>query len=377
MTEQNNRHIPIVDLDAQYRSIKNEIDAAIASVVERSAYIGGTFVEQFEADFGKAVGAKHCVGVGNGTDALFIALKALGIGAGDEVIVPANSFIATAEVVTAVGANVVFADVREDDYCIDPKDVEKKVTQRTKAVIPVHLYGQPAPMDEIMAIAHNHNLFVIEDAAQAHLATYKGRKVGSIGTVACFSFYPGKNLGAYGDGGAIVTNDEAIASRCRMFANHGRAKGEKYDHEIEGYNSRLDGIQAAVLSMKLKHLSNWTAQRRNVAKKYTEMLCGIPELTLPKNFPDRECVYHLYVIRCKKRDALRRHLKEKGVEAGVHYPIGLPFLGAYKRLGHTEKDFPNTARLQREILSLPIYPELSETDQEYISASVRGFYLTR
>lgn len=372
MTEQK-KHIPLVDLSAQYQSIKNEIDATIASVLEHSAFIGGTFVEQFETDFAKTIGVQYCVGVGNGTDAIFIVLKALGVGLGDEVIVPANTFIATSEAVTGTGARVVFADCAAESYGIDPKQLALRITEKTKAIIPVHLYGQPADMDEIMAIAHAHNLFVIEDAAQAHLATYKGKKVGSIGIAGTFSFYPGKNLGAYGDAGAIVTNDEELAQRCRMIANHGRAKGEKYDHQIEGYNSRLDGMQAAILSVKLPHLSAWTVKRRSIAERYDAGM-EIPGLVLPKRFSDRESVYHLYVIRTKERDALREHLKEKGIEAGVHYPIGLPFLKAYQYLGYTEKDFPNTAQFQREIVSLPIYPELSEEDQRYIIGSIREFF---
>ena len=367
------KHIPLVDLGAQYRSIKNELDASISSVLEHSAFIGGTFVERFEDDFAKAIGVKYCIGVGNGTDALFIVLKSLGVGAGDEVIVPANTFIATSEAVTTTGARVVFADCGHESYGIDPEQIKRCITEKTKAIIPVHLYGQPADMDAIMTIARDRNLFVVEDTAQAHLATYKKKKVGTIGIAGTFSFYPGKNLGAYGDAGAIVTNDEQLAQRCRMFANHGRAKGEKYDHQIEGCNSRIDAMQAAILSVKLPHLSEWTAKRRRVAERYDTGL-EISELVLPKRYPDRESVYHLYVIRTKERDALREHLKDKGIEAGVHYPIGLPLLKAYQYLGYTEKDFPNTAQFQREILSLPIYPELSEADQQYVVESIREFF---
>ncbi|OGZ11350.1 MAG: erythromycin biosynthesis sensory transduction protein eryC1 [Candidatus Lloydbacteria bacterium RIFCSPHIGHO2_02_FULL_54_17] len=368
-------HIPLVDLGAQYRSIKNEIDAAIANVIARSAYVGGTFVEQFEREFAAAVGAKHCIGVGNGTDALLITLKALGVGAGDEVIVPANTFIATAEVVSALGAHVVFVDVREDDFCLDVDLVRKKITKKTKVIIPVHLYGMPASMDQLLALAREHGILILEDTAQAHLATYNKRTVGTLGVAGTFSFYPGKNLGAYGDAGAIVTNDGELATKCRMFANHGRAKDEKYDHQIEGCNSRLDGLQAAVLSVKLKHLPEWTKKRRAVAKKYTELLRDVPELVPPKTFAERESAYHLYVVRAKERDALRMHLKEEGIEAGVHYPIGLPYLNAYRHLElNKPDDFPVTYRLQSEILSLPIYAELSDPDLLRITDTIKNFY---
>ena len=360
------KNIPLVDLGAQYRSIKTEVDTVIANVLEHSAFIGGTFVQQFEEEFAKAQDVKYCVGVGNGTDAIIIVLKALGIGVGDEVIIPANSFIATSEAVTACGASVVFADCGSADYCISPESIAAKITIRTKAVVAVHLYGQPAQMDEIIALTKKHNLFLIEDSAQAHLAEYKGKKVGNFGIAATFSFYPGKNLGSYGDAGAIVTNDEALAVRCRMLANHGRAKGEKYDHNIEGYNSRLDGLQAAILSVKLKHLSEWTKKRRAVAQRYDEEFRGMKDLGIFPRVAERESVYHLYVVRTKKRDALREYLKAQGIEAGIHYPIGLPFLEAYKRLGHTPADFPHTAQFQNEILSLPIYPELTTEDQSRI-----------
>ena len=258
--------VPFVDLKTQYQSIKGEIDKAISDVLSSSAFIGGPFVKSFEDAFAAFCGAKHCVGVGNGTDAIFLTLKAMGIGAGDEVITAANSFIATAEAITMTGARVVFADIRPDTYNIDPEKIEQRINKKTKAVIPVHLYGQPADMDPILAIARKHGLTVIEDAAQAHGATYKGRTVGTLADAACFSFYPGKNLGAYGDAGAVVTDDGNLALKVRMMANHGRIA--KYDHEIEGVNSRLDGLQAAVLSAKLSHLPRWTIHRQNNASLY-------------------------------------------------------------------------------------------------------------
>lgn len=366
--------IPLVDLKAQYLSIKSEIDDAITRVIDETAFIGGKFAAQFEREFAAEIGVRHVVGVGNGTDAITIALRALLLKRGDEVIVPANTFIATAEAVTAAGGTVAFADVGEDGL-IDPEDVRRRLNKNTRAIIPVHLYGFPANMDAIMEIAQKHHLFVIEDAAQAHLAEYKGKKVGTMGSVATFSFYPGKNLGAYGDAGAIATNDEALAKKSRMLANHGRI--DKYDHEIEGYNSRLDGIQAAILSVKLEHLSVWTDKRREVAKKYSDALKSIPQLILPSMPAESRCVFHLYVVRCEERDALRDHLKKEGIETGIHYPIALPFLRAYAHFGHTAKDFPVAHRLQDEILSLPMYPELTDKEIECVVGAIKRFYVQR
>jgi len=367
--------IPLVDLRAQYQSIKKEVDAAISQVIDDTAFIGGKYAAAFEEEFANALGVGYCVGVGNGTDALFIVLKALGVGKGDEVIVPANSFIATSEAVTATGAHVVFIDCSSDDSCIDVGEVRKKITPKTKAIMVVHLYGQPAMLDELGAIAREHNLFLVEDAAQAHFAEYKGKMIGTFGVAATFSFYPGKNLGAYGDAGAIVTNDEALAIKCRMLANHGRAKGEKYNHAIEGFNSRLDGMQATILSVKLRHLSGWTKRRQELAHTYNEALSGIPGLELPPEILDRQSVYHLYVIRTKGREALREYLKSEGIETGVHYPIGLPYLSAYAYLNtQAPEDFPVTYRLQSEILSLPLYPELTEEQQMHIIHTIKDFF---
>jgi len=355
--------IPFVDLKAQYQSLKSEIDKAIQNVISDCAFIGGKYVKNFESEFANYCEAKYCIGVGNGTDALFISLKALGIGKEDEVITAANSFIATSEAITATGAKVVFVDCHPDYYTIDTSKIEEKITNKTKAIIPVHLYGQPADMSKINAIAKRYNLFVIEDAAQAHGAKYNNQKVGTFGEIACFSFYPGKNLGAYGDAGAIVTDNEELAKKCRMLSNHGRI--EKYNHEFEGYNSRLDGLQAAILSVKLKYLDGWIERRRQIAYLYNRLLQNTNIIT-PKELPETRCVYHLYVVRTKKRTELQKFLKEKGIFTGIHYPIGLPFLKAYSYLNHKPEDFPIIYKYQNEFLSLPIYPELTISQQKFI-----------
>jgi dTDP-4-amino-4,6-dideoxygalactose transaminase len=361
--------VPLVDLQAQYRSIKNEIDQAIASVISDAGFVGGKYVKQFEEEFAAFCVAKHCVGVGNGTDALFIALRSLGVGKSDEVITAANSFIATSEAITMAGAKVVFVDCDPRTYNIDTEKISSAITSRTKAIIPVHLYGQPADLPALQTIAKEFGLFLIEDAAQAHGAEFDGKRVGSFGDVACFSFYPGKNLGAYGDGGAIVTNNEELAMKCRMIGNHGRVK--KYDHEFEGVNSRLDGLQAAILSVKLKHLEEWTNKRREIAKIYGDLLKN-SEVMTPVEAPGLKHIYHLYVVRIPQRDAVQDALKTKGIDTGIHYPIPLPHLQAYQYLGHTSDDFPVTTQYSREILSLPMYPELSKVQIEYVCDQLRN-----
>jgi len=363
-------NVQFVDLQAQYASIKSEIDKAIADVIAQTAFIGGAHLQSFEAAFAQFCNVKHCVGVGNGTDAIFIALKALGIGQGDEVITVANSFIATSEAITATGARVVFVDINPKTYNIETKQIESKLTPRTKAIIPVHLYGQPVDMDAVLAIAKAHKLKVIEDAAQAHGAMYKGRIVGSLGDVACFSFYPGKNLGAYGDAGAIVTNNDEIAKKARMFANHGRI--DKYDHELEGINSRMDGLQAAILGVKLNHLKEWTQKRQRNARLYNEFLKGADVVT-PFEMKDVEAVYHLYVVRVNKqrRQELQTYLKSKGIATGIHYPIALPNLKAYSYLKSKESDYPEATKASQEILSLPMYPELSEEMIKAVAGAIR------
>ena len=366
-------NIPFVDLKSQYASIKGEIDGAINQVLAETAFVGGPFLDKFEKEFAAFCGAKNCIGVGNGTDAIFIALKALGIGPGHEVITAANSFIATSEAITMAGASVVFADVDPVTFNLDVTKLQSKITPRTRALIPIHLYGQPADMDPILKIAKEHNLKVIEDAAQAHGALYRGRKVGTLGDLASFSFYPGKNLGAYGDGGALVTDDDEVAGRARMFANHGRA--EKYNHTFEGVNSRLDGLQAAILSAKLNHLEEWTERRRTNASLYNDYLRDT-DLITPVEIDDVRAVYHLYVVRVKKdlRSALQEHLKSRGIGTGIHYPITLPNLKAYEHLGHAQSDFPEATRASQEILSLPMFPELTKEQIAYVGDSVRDFF---
>ena len=366
-------NVVFVDLQAQYASIKSEIDKVISDVITQTAFIGGAHLQSFEAAFAQFCNVKHCVGVGNGTDAIFIALKALGIGQGDEVITVANSFIATSEAITATGARVVFVDINPKTYNIDTKQIESKVTSKTKAIIPVHLYGQPVDMDSILAIAKTHKLKVIEDAAQAHGAIYKGRRIGSLGDVACFSFYPGKNLGAYGDAGAIVTNNDEIAKNAKMFANHGRI--DKYDHELEGVNSRMDGLQAAILGVKLKYLKEWTEKRRKNARLYNELLKGA-SVVMPYEMENVEAVYHLYVVRVKKelRQDFQAYLKAKGIATGIHYPIALPNLKAYSYLKSKETDFPEATRASHEIVSLPMYPELKEAEIQFVAEHVRNFF---
>lgn len=363
-------NIPFVDLKAQYDSIKTEIDTAISTVISQTAFIGGTHVKNFEEAFAKFCTVKHCIGVANGTDALFIALKALGIGAGDEVITVANSFIATSEAITLTGAKVVFVDINSQTYNIDTIKIEEKITTRTKAIIPVHLYGQPADMDPILNLAKKYNLKIIEDAAQAHGAIYKGRLIGSFGDMACFSFYPGKNLGAYGDGGAIVTNSDDLALKARMFANHGRIA--KYDHDMEGINSRLDGLQAAILNAKLKHLPEWTEARRRNADSYNKYLADT-DLITPVEIDDIKAVYHLYVVRVKKelRQKFQALLQSRGISTGIHYPIALPNLKAYAYLNHSENDFPYASKLSQEIVSLPMFPELEEAQIKYIANAIK------
>ena len=361
--------VPFVDLHAQYLSIKAEIDSAIAEVIAESAFIRGRHVDAFERAWADALKAKHCVSCANGTDALYIAMRGLGIKPGDEVITTAHSWIATSETITQAGGRVVFCDTREDTFNIDPRLIEAKITRATVGIIPVHLCGQPADMDEIMAIAKKHNLWVIEDCAQAHLATYKGKLVGTFGNAATFSFYPGKNLGAYGDAGCIVTNDDRLADWTATFARHG-GKGE---HVMEGINSRMDGLQAAVLNVKLPHLQQWTAARRRLAAHYNELLSGIDGLVTPKVEGDRSHVYHLYVIRSDRRDALKQHLGVAGVATVLNYSKALPFYPAYGYLEHAPEDFVNAYANQSRILSLPIYPEMTEEMIIYVAEAISRF----
>jgi dTDP-4-amino-4,6-dideoxygalactose transaminase len=361
--------IPFVDLHAQYLSIKSEIDAAIAEVISESAFIRGPHVDRFEQNWARTLGVKHCVSCANGTDALYIAMRALGVKPGDEIITSAHSWIATSETITQAGGRVVFCDTDRDTFTIDPASIEAKITSATVGIIPVQFCGQPADMEAIMAIAKKHNVWVIEDCAQAHLARYKGQLVGTFGDIATFSFYPGKNLGAYGDAGCVVTNDDHLADWMATFARHG-GKGE---HVMEGINSRMDGLQAAILNVKVPHLPAWTAARRRVAARYDELLNLLRDIVAPKVAPDREHVYHLYVIRTEKRDALKKHLAAAGVATVINYPKALPFYPAYAYLGHTPKDFPNAYFNQSQILSLPIYPEMTGEMMSDVVDSIAGF----
>jgi len=356
-------NVPFVDLKAQYETIREEVNFAIEQVLIESAFIGGRFVREFEDAFAQYLNVAHCIGVGNGTDALFIALRCLGIGPGDEVVTAANSFVATSEAATMAGARVVFVDCEPETYNIAPVKLEEAITPKTKAVIPVHLYGRPADMPTVMDIARRHHLFVIEDAAQAHGAMIADKRVGTFGHAACFSFYPGKNLGACGDAGAVVTNDEKLAQKVRMTANHGRCS--KYDHEFEGVNSRMDGLQAAILKVKLTHLEMWTQKRRTLALLYSQLLKD-SGLILPMEPSDARHVYHLYVIRIRNRDEVKEKLHQQGISSGIHYPIALPNLAAYGYLGYKPDDFPFATKYSKEILSLPLYAEMSEQQVQYV-----------
>jgi len=359
--------IPLVDLHAQYLSIKEAIDAAMRRVVDSSSFIGGACVREFEEAYAADYGVAHCVSVANGTDAIYIALRMLGIGAGDEVITSAHSWIATSETISQCGARPVFVDV-DEYYTIDPERIEAAITPRTRAIIPVHLYGQPADMTRIMAIAARHGLLVIEDCAQAHYATWNGRRVGTFGVAATFSFYPGKNLGAYGDAGAILTNDAQLAERMRMYANHGSLR--KHEHRIEGINSRLDALQAAILSAKLPHIHAWTRARQQVAAWYGEALRGAAAVDIPRVRSSASPVWHLYVVQLQDRDAVAARLAARGIQTGVHYPAPLPLLPAYAHLDARPEQFPVAVRNARRILSLPIYPELSRQQVELVARTL-------
>jgi dTDP-4-amino-4,6-dideoxygalactose transaminase len=359
--------VPFVDLHAQYLSIKPEIDAAIAEVIAESAFIRGPQVDRFEESWAARLGVKRCVSCANGTDALYVAMRGLGIKPGDEVITSAHSWIATSETITQAGGRVVFCDTDEETFTISPREIEEKITSATVGIIPVHLYGQMADMNAIMAIADKHKLWVIEDSAQAHLARCDGSLAGTFGNVATFSFYPGKNLGAYGDAGCIVTNDDRLADWMETFARH----GGKGDHVMEGINSRMDGLQGAILNVKLPHLNRWTEARRRVASRYHELLQDLDGVTLPAVAAGREHVYHLYVIRTAIRDQLKSRLAQAGVTTVLNYPKALPFYPAYAHLGHRPEDFPVAYANQGQILSLPIYPEITDDMLAYVSAQIR------
>jgi dTDP-4-amino-4,6-dideoxygalactose transaminase len=361
--------IPFVDLQAQYRAIKDEIDEAIGRVIGNASFVLGREVAAFEESFADYIGARFCVGVSNGTAAIQLALTACGVGPGDEVIVPANTFFATAEAVSTAGATPVFVDADPDSYTIDVRRIESALTPATRAIIPVHLYGQAADLDPIMEVASRHKLLVIEDAAQAHGALYKGRRVGTFGHAATFSFYPGKNLGAYGEGGAVLTNDEAVAKRLRLLRDHGSE--QKYHHEIIGYNFRLEGLQGAVLSVKLAHLDRWNDLRREHAARYNALLSN-SGLTLPQEMNYARHVYHLYVVQSEDRDALRSDLNKAGVQTGIHYPVPIHLQPAYAFLGYKRGSFPETERQAARVLSLPMFSELTDEQLKQVAEAIHA-----
>jgi len=364
--------IPLVDLKAQYEIYKEEIDEAVSKVISNTAFVGGPFVKSFEENFATFCGTKFAIGVANGTCALFLALIALDIEPGDEIIVPTNTFIATAEAVTAVGAKPVFVDVEPLTYNIDPDEIKKSITKKSRAIIPVHLYGQPADMESIQEIADTHHLEVIEDAAQAHEAQYGNKRVGGFGRLACFSFYPGKNLGAYGDAGAVVTNDERLFRKIAMLRDHGRKT--KYYYEMPGFNMRMDGIQGAILDVKLRHLPKWNKARQNIAARYSALLENTPEIKTPQIARDRTHVFHLYVVETDKRDELKQHLNGQGIGSGIHYPVPLHLQPAYQHFNYREGDMPVSEKASQRILSLPIYPELSEENITRVVNAIKNFY---
>jgi dTDP-4-amino-4,6-dideoxygalactose transaminase len=363
-------HVPFVDLSAQYRTVENEMQQAISRVLQRTNFILGDEVDQFEKAFASYCDTAYAVGVDSGTSALELLLKAYDIGPSDEVITAANTFIATVLAISYVGATPILVDADPDTYAIDPKLLENAITPRTKAIMPVHLFGHPADMDPIMEIAHRHDLIVIEDASQAHGARYKGRRVGSLGHAAAFSLYPAKNLGAYGDAGVIVTNDPELVRKVRLLRNYGSI--EKYHHLIRGFNRRLDTIQAAVLCVKLPHLDKENSSRRQMAAQYDRLLANLP-VDIPTTASGMEHVYHLYVIRSENREALQAHLGEAGIATGIHYPIPIHLQPAYKDLGYKAGDFPVTELYADQILSLPMYPGITPEAVDYTGASIESF----
>jgi dTDP-4-amino-4,6-dideoxygalactose transaminase len=385
--------VPYLDLKRQYLTIKDEINKAIQSTLDSCAFVAGDKVKQFEENFAAYCGAKYAIGVSCGTSALYAALKTLGIGKGDIVVTVPYTFIATVEAITVTGARPVFIDIKKDSYNMSilrlKEYIEKSCTHDTagnmlidrktglkvRAIIPVHLYGQMSDMDAIMNIAQEYDLLVLEDAAQAHGATYKNRKAGAIGQIGCFSFYPSKNLGAFGQGGAVVTSDEQIAERTRQFINHGQTG--KYAHAFEGWNFKMDGFQAAILDAKLKHLDVWNQARRENASKYDKLLSGLDGIKLPQNLPERDHVYHLYVIRVKDRVSLQDYLKREGVGFSIAYPIPLHMQSAYGYLGYAQGDFPNSESCAEGVIALPIFPELTEKEIEHVAATIGSWVSSR
>jgi dTDP-4-amino-4,6-dideoxygalactose transaminase len=374
-------NIPFLDLKANYQSVKSEVDAAIQNVLDNTAYILGASVQNFEKDFASAQNVKFCLGTSSGTDANHLVLWGLGIKAGDEVIIPANTFIATAWGATLCGATPVFVDCHPESYNLDPAKVEAAITSKTKAIVAVHLYGQSADLDPLKEIAKKHNILLVEDAAQAHLAEYKGKPIGGQAAAASFSYYPGKNLGAYGEGGAVTTNDEVLYNRVKKLREHGQS--QKYYHDSFGHNYRMEGIQGAVLGVKLKHLSKWTDARRAAAAKYNAGLKDVAKVITPKEMTYAKHVYHLYVIQLNNgsleasnqlRDKLKDYLTQQGVNVGLHYPIPLHLQECFKGLGYKKGDFPNSERIAEAGLSLPMYPEITDEQINYVVSKIKEFF---
>ncbi len=361
-----------LNLKSQLIPLRDEINSVLTKAIDNTAFIGGEGLKSFEANYAKFCESQYCIGVGNGTDALYSIFWALDLKPGDEVIVPAMSFIATLEPLTQLGLQPVLADIDPTTYTLDSVSVAKVITSKTKAILPVHLYGQPADMASLQNLAQAHELFIVEDAAQAHGAKYNGQRVGSLGTAAGFSFYPGKNLGAFGDGGAVITADEQLADRIRRFSDHGRLT--KYEHEFPGVNSRLDAIQALVLDIKLKHLDPWNQSRAQWANLYNELLADIPQLTLPVLGDNRTHVYHQYVVCTPKRDDLMAYLKERNIFTGLHYPIPLHLQPAYQNLGYSKGDFPHAERLGETCLSLPMFAELTAEEIQTVAEAIRTYF---
>lgn len=364
--------IPFLDLKSNYLSVKDEVLSEIHDVLENTAYILGPKVASFEQAFAAAHQVPFCSAVSSGTDGNHLALWALGIGHGDEVIIPANTFIATAWGVTLCGATPVFADCDPETYNLDPAAAEAAITPRTKAIVAVHLYGQPANLDALKAVADKHGIPLVEDAAQSHLAEYKGKPIGGIGTIASFSFYPGKNLGAYGEGGAVTTHDAQLAEKVKLYRDHGSS--QKYYHKTLGHNYRMEAIQGAVLNVKMKYIAEWTEKRRAVAKAYKDLMGNISDITLPAEAADCKHVYHLFVIRTEKRDDLMKHLNDNGVSTGLHYPVPLHQQECFAHLGYKAGQFPNSELIATKGLSLPMFPEMTREQIEYVATQVRAFF---
>lgn len=363
--------IQYVDLKAQYLNLKSEMDLKVETIINNTAFIGGEELKNFSKDFAELYGVKHCVPLANGTDALYIAMKMMGIGPGDEVITTSSSWISTSETITQTGATPVFVDI-DRYYTIDVSLIEEKITEKTKAIIPVHLYGQMADMSPIMDIANKHNLNVIEDCAQSHFSELNDRRAGLWGDVGTFSFYPGKNLGAYGDAGALITNSDDLAMKVKRFANHGALV--KHHHEVEGMNSRMDGIQAGVLNVKLPYILEWTEQRIRVANQYFEGLKDVKELELPAVRSNSKHSFHVFGVKLKDREGLKNWLNEHGISTQIHYPKAMPFMEAYSHLKAKAEDYPNSFSLQNEELSLPIYPEMTSLQVDYVISKIKAYF---